>query len=132
MSSVIEVVALALQRQSDLKFMIARRGPGQNGAGDWEFPGGKIEPQETQTESLIREINEEFAFQLDEQKLVFVGTREHNYPERVIRLHLWRALIAVEPVFVLSEHDQVTWCYPQEMQGYPMSAADIPFIEKLI
>ncbi|MHB1654171.1 MAG: (deoxy)nucleoside triphosphate pyrophosphohydrolase [Desulfitobacteriaceae bacterium] len=44
----------------DNKILIAQRAPGENLAGKWEFPGGKIEPGETPQECLKREISEEF------------------------------------------------------------------------
>jgi len=41
------------------KTFIAKRAPGQNLADYWEFPGGKVEVDETQSECLERELSEE-------------------------------------------------------------------------
>jgi 8-oxo-dGTP diphosphatase len=48
----------------DDKVLITRRAPGQNLAGHWEFPGGKIESGETPEECLARELLEELAVQV--------------------------------------------------------------------
>lgn len=54
----IAVVAGALQR-SDGRWLMHRRPEGKHHAGLWEFPGGKVEPSESPTEALLRELAEE-------------------------------------------------------------------------
>lgn len=132
MSSIIEVVALALQRKHDDRFLIARRGPDQSGAGFWEFPGGKVEPFETHTEALVREINEEFSIKLNPAHLQFVDTAEHQYEIKKIKLFLWRSLIDTVPELILTDHDQIQWCHPHEMRQLKLSPGDIYFIDKLL
>ena len=133
MSSVpIEVVALALQRKSDSKYFLARRGPGNSGAGHWEFPGGKIDAGETQTEALVREIKEELAMAIPPEKLTFVGSHFFQYPTKRIQLHLWALQLETPPAYQLSEHDQVMWCRPEAMKSISMSPADLYFIDQLL
>lgn len=55
---VLYVVAGALVTP-DLKVLLSRRPEGKNLAGFWEFPGGKIEPDETPRDALCRELKEE-------------------------------------------------------------------------
>ena len=137
MSSVpVEVVALALQRKSDSKYFLARRGPGNSGAGHWEFPGGKVDAGETQVEALVREIKEELAMTIDPQQLSQVGSHFFKYPTKEIHLHLWTLKTEVpldcEIFYELSEHDQVMWCRPEQMKSLLMSPADIFFNDKLL
>lgn len=132
MSSIIEVVALALQRKQDGRFLIARRGPGQSGAGHWEFPGGKVESGETRKEALAREIQEEFSFTVSQSSLEFVDTADYSYPAKVIRLYLFQSSVDHTPEFVLTDHDQIAWCTPTEMKTYPLSPGDVYFIDKLL
>jgi len=51
----IEVVAAVLQK-SDGSFLLAQRPEGKVYAGYWEFPGGKVEPDETPEAALAREL----------------------------------------------------------------------------
>ena len=58
----IEVAAAILQAGS--KVLIGKRMKGDSNAGKWEFPGGKINNDETPEEALKREIQEELGFEL--------------------------------------------------------------------
>lgn len=134
MSSIpIEVVALALQKAADKKYLLARRGPGQSGAGHWEFPGGKVEKGESEKAALVREIDEELAFKINTDNLVFVAEQTFRYPEKLVNLKLWKLVSdQTEFDFKLSEHDQIAWCTPAEMRLYPLSPGDVFFIDKLL
>ena len=132
MSSIIEVVALALQRKVDNRYMIARRGPGGSGAGFWEFPGGKIETGETQPQALIREIFEEFSFLLETKDLQFIDQNIHEYSGKKISLYLWTCQLMTIPNMKLVDHDDIAWCNPNEMRDYNISLGDVYFISKLI
>ena len=55
----IKVVAALIEK--DNKFLIARRSTGdENVLGKWEFPGGKVNPNEDELAAIEREIKEEF------------------------------------------------------------------------
>ncbi|MBC7419372.1 MAG: (deoxy)nucleoside triphosphate pyrophosphohydrolase [Bdellovibrio sp.] len=127
----IQVVALALRRELDGRYLVTRRGPGQSGAGEWEFPGGKLEPCESQKQALKREIEEELGFSLEEQKLLFVAENSHHYPNKSIQLFLWSLSLNVIPEIILTEHDQLQWCHASEMHTLGLSQADRPFIDQL-
>lgn len=131
MSSIIEVVALALQRKLDNRYLLARRGPEESGAGFWEFPGGKIEPGESQPEALVREIFEEFSIKLEMNSLRFIDQNIHEYFGKKIRIHLWACTLDSIPDFILIDHDKVAWCRPDEMHNYSVSPGNIYFTDKL-
>ena len=132
MSSIIEVVALALQRTSDSRFMLARRGPNESGAGYWEFPGGKVERGETQRQALVREIGEELSLKIKPELLVLVAQNDHQYGAKVFRIFLWKCVINADPLVSLIDHDQIMWCDSFEMRALKVSAGDVTFIEKLL
>lgn len=127
----IEVVALALQRLSDQHYLITRRGPGQAGAGEWEFPGGKVEPGETQTQGLVREIKEELSIDLVEKNLIFVADHIEHYPEKSVHIFLFKMVIGINPIIVLTEHDQYNWLHKNDILISSLSAGDRPFISHL-
>lgn len=128
---IIEVVALALQSQ-DGRFMLARRGPAGSGAGEWEFPGGKIEPGETEEEALCREIREELQFDLSVYPKTKIAVNLHSYPQKTVRIHLWMVrLEEANPEFILTDHDRVEWYHGEDMTRVPMSAGDQSFVESL-
>ena len=54
---VIKVTGAIIQKEN--KFLICRRGPNEKAAGLWEFPGGKLEINETLEECILRELKEE-------------------------------------------------------------------------
>lgn len=124
----IEVVALALQRLSDQKYLIARRGPGQSGAGEWEFPGGKVESGESQKAALVREIDEELGLKLDESKLYFITDHIEHYPQKSVHLFLWKQIIDQTPAIHLTEHDQYLWLDRIELSHFQLSLGDRPFL----
>ena len=53
----LEVVAAVFVRDSTV--LACRRAPGKTAAGKWEFPGGKVDDDETSEAALVREIHEE-------------------------------------------------------------------------
>lgn len=125
------VVAAVIQREFpvDGKVLIVKRGQNQSGAGDWEFPGGKVEEGETLEEALIREIQEELGIQIRVSELL--GENRHHYPSKVIWLKVYRAFTSQEAIN-LTEHDDFKWCHPEDICIDELSAADRPFVEILL
>ena len=131
-SPVVEVVALALQNSQDKKYFLARRSPGGSGAGCWEFPGGKIEPGETQQQALCREIREELAYDLNPLSIKFVGENVHAYEKGKVRIYLWRSEVGYRPEFTLLDHDATDWFHAGELGEINLSEADKPFISLIL
>lgn len=130
LESPVLVVAGVIRRRLDpeKRVLLVRRGPGQSGAGFWEFPGGKVEPQESPEAALIREIDEELSLSIQVQGLV--GEKDFAYPSKTIRLRVYWAQCENEEV-QLSEHDAIKWCLPQEISLEELSEADRPFVSLL-
>ncbi len=125
---IISVVALALRHRPTGQFMLARRGPFESGAGQWEFPGGKIDAGETPQQALHREIQEELSFDLSPYSSVFIGSNLHRYPDKEIKLGLWFVEVDEKPEFTLIDHDQIVWLKPSEIIESDLSEGDKPFI----
>lgn len=79
----------------------------------WEYPGGKVEPGETEPEALERELREEMDYPI--RVIGLLSTVEHTYPDFAIRLrfYLCQPADAEHPRhFVLKEHNACCWLPP--------------------
>jgi 8-oxo-dGTP diphosphatase len=121
------VVAAAVVERDDA-FLLTRRLKGTHLEGTWEFPGGKCEPGETADACLLREIREELAAGVQIGELILV-TR-HDYPERAVELHFFRAALVGEPVPQLGQ--QMRWVPRSELAALPLPPADAELIRLLL
>ena len=71
----------------DNKVLVAERPVGKPYSGYWEFPGGKIEPQESPQEALIRELREELGIDVITAEPWFI--HQHHYPDKKVELNMW-------------------------------------------
>lgn len=112
----------------DHLMLIAQRGPGQNLAGKWEFPGGKIEPGETPEACLTREIKEEL--DIDIEVVGFFAESIYRYEAGQIRLLAFTAnWIGGE--LQAKEHSQIRWINREQLADFDFAPADRPFVEQL-
>jgi 8-oxo-dGTP diphosphatase len=112
----------------DGKILIARRGRGDRLAGKWEFPGGKLEADESPAACLKRELKEEF--NIDVAVGEFLGSGIHHYPHLSINLHVFRAYWTGGRLTV-NAHAEHRWVGVTELPRFDFSPADVPFVEKL-
>jgi len=83
-------VAVAVITRADGSFLMARRPEGKPYAGYWEFPGGKVEPNESVEDALEREIREELGIAVT-RAYPWV-TQIFTYPHATVKLHFYRVL----------------------------------------
>lgn len=123
----VEVVA-ALIWDND-KFMICQRPENKARGLLWEFVGGKVEPNETKEQALIRECQEELDITLEVGK-VFLDV-VHEYPDITVHLTLFNAVISEgEPK--LLEHNDLRWITPKEITQYDFCPADEEILERIL
>lgn len=123
----VEVVA-ALIWDND-KFMICQRPENKARGLLWEFVGGKVEPNETKEQALIRECQEELDITLKVGK-VFLDV-VHEYPDITVHLTLFNAVISEgEPK--LLEHNDLRWITPKEIPQYDFCPADEEILERIL
>lgn len=121
----IEVVAAIIKQNN--KYFATQRGYGEFKDG-WEFPGGKIERNETRQEALKREIKEE----LDIEILVedFLTTVNYDYPEFHLTMHCYLCTISSGEI-VLKEHEAAKWLTKEELRTIQWLPADIKIVDIL-
>ena len=120
------VVAVALI-DVDGRVLIAQRPAGKALAGLWEFPGGKVEPDERPEAALIRELNEELGIDVQEACLAPFVFASHAYESfhLLMPLYLCRRWSGV---VVKREHAALAWVKPNKLSDYPMPPADAPLV----
>lgn len=116
----IDVVA-AIIRNEDDKILIAQRNYKKAQGGLWEFPGGKIEPNETKEEAVVREIKEEMDIDIKAKK--YIDEKKFKYPEKKINL------IAIECELIKgdikkTEHEDIRWVDKNELRSFNFAPAD--------
>ncbi len=109
------------------KVMAAQRGPRMRMPFKWEFPGGKIEPGESASQCILREITEEFGIQIVIQSALPPAT--HAYPDFQIRLHPFVCRITGTAAMTLSEHNAVSWKTPDQLLTLDWAAADVAVVK---
>lgn len=124
----IEVAAAIIVNQ-DGRVLLARRKPGKSQGGLWEFPGGKLEPEETAVDCLRRELLEEMGIEIEPH--TYFAVHEHDYGTLSIRLIAYKADY-IHGVIELVDHDAYAWVMPSELGNYELAPADVPFAERLI
>ena len=110
------------------RFLICQR-PRHKARGlQWEFVGGKIEPNETGEQALIRECQEELDITVRVHE-VFAQVL-HLYQDLTVALTVYRAEIASGTPKLL-EHEAMQWIRPTEIDQYDFCPADVEILEKI-
>ena len=116
----IEVVAGVIYKED--KFLIAQRNLKKAQGGLWEFPGGKVEKNETHEEALKREIKEEFNADIRVDK--YIGENVHHYPEKDIKLVFYKATLLSEKIDLLV-HEDYRWITKEDKDNFEFAGADV-------
>jgi len=125
------LVAACALIDADGRVLIAQRPEGKPMAGLWEFPGGKVEQDETPEDTLIRELAEELGITVREACLAPLTFASHAYPDFHLLMPLyvcrrWEGM--VQPL----EGQQLKWVRPNRLRDYPMPPADVPLVAHLM
>lgn len=127
MGAVPLLVVAGVARSGD-KVLLTERMPGSHLEGTWEFPGGKVDLDETPEEALIREWKEELAVEIrDLRPWTFAY---HRYPEKTVLILFFHVQVVGEPV--PQEGQKMGWIPRSELAKLPMPAADKALIEDLM
>lgn len=121
-------VVTAMMRKGD-EVLLGLRPEGHNLAGFWEFPGGKIEPDETPEEALKRELSEELGIEAEIGPIRFTGI--HSYGDTGILLLFydvpyWKG----EPKTV--HHSGLKWVKISDLKNENLPEANHKLLDKII
>ena len=104
----------------------------QRGYGEWkdwwEFPGGKIEPDETPENALKREIQEELSVEINVDE--FLCTVEYDYPKFHLTMHCYLCSLLTEALH-LNEHEAAKWLSKDELDSVKWLPADLEVIDRI-
>jgi 8-oxo-dGTP diphosphatase len=123
---VITVIAGILELSG--KILIAQRKADDHLAHKWEFPGGKLEADETPEQCIVRELYEELGIQTRCETLV--GTSIWAYQGIPFELHAYRVRY-LSGSFLLHDHAAIQWVTVEELDAYDFAEADLPIVQKL-
>jgi len=106
--------------------LAALRAPGMPLAGRWEFPGGKVEPGESDQTALERELQEE----LDVGVAVGRRLAESTTAQGSVQIHLVAYQCAIrsgEPRPL--QHAEIRWVSSGELDALAWAVADVPLLD---
>lgn len=121
------LVAAAALIDVDGRVLLAERPAGKPMAGLWEFPGGKVGPDESPEAALIRELKEELGIDTRSSCLAPLTFASHRYES----FHLLMPLFACrvwQGIPRPLEGQRLAWVNKQNLARYPMPPADVPLV----
>ena len=111
------------------RVLIAERPPGKPLSGQWEFPGGKVEPGESEEAALARELAEELGIEVTGARAMM--RLNHRYPDRAVELSLWVVeSYRGEPQAL--DGQRLKWVPRAQLGSEDILEADRPFVAALL
>ena len=126
----IKVVAAVIcdSFENKTKIFATSRGYGDF-KGQWEFPGGKVEPGETPQQALVREIKEELDVKVEVGELI--DTIEYDYPAFHLSMDCFWCNVIDGEIF-LKEAEAAKWLNKNELHSVDWLPADMSLINKIL
>ena len=121
-------VAIAIIINDKNQILISKRSAEQHQGNKWEFPGGKLEPNETSQDALQRELKEELGIQV--KSTIFFMALHHQYKDKKICLDVYKVTSWGGNVQGL-EGQPIQWIERSELINYQFPAANADIIRRL-
>lgn len=110
------------------QILIDRRRPEGVFGGLWEFPGGKIEPDETVEDCIKREIQEELGIGIEVGKHLITIDYTYSHLRVTLSVHHCRHLVG-DPMPI--ECDEIRWVSLDEIDQFPFPKGNVQIIAAL-
>ena len=124
----IRVVAAVVRR--DGRVLVTRRHPSAERGGLWEFPGGKLEAGESESEALVREIREELGCAVTVGRLLC--RHRHRYPDLEVELAFYACQLAPGEEPRCLGAASLEWAPEAALSSYDFCEADRPILPVLV
>ncbi|PTE32903.1 8-oxo-dGTP diphosphatase MutT [Mammaliicoccus fleurettii] len=95
----------------------------------WEFPGGKVEKDESEIDALKREIKEEMLCDLEVGEKITSTAYEYDFG--IVNLHTYKCKLK-EKMPTLTEHKNIKWLEVNELESLEWAPADIPAVKIIV
>ena len=122
------IVAAAIITNEKDEILICRRSETSKNANLWEFPGGKLEKNETLEECVVRECKEEL--DLDIELHGIFDTASFTYPDSHIDFTFFNAKILRGQV-IRRVHRDIKWVKRENLKNFDFCPADVDLVDKL-
>ena len=128
----VRVVAAIIQRGDE--YLVGRRAAHKSSAGEWEFPGGKPEPGETEPAALEREILEELGVEIRVLRLFdrSVTTIYTASGGLEIELACYACELVANAPSASTDHDRLEWVGERELAALNWAEPDRPALKRLL
>lgn len=127
MKKTVKVVGAIILNEAD-EVLCALRSPNMSLPNYWEFPGGKVEENESLEEAIVREIKEELNCLIETNQIFHEYTHEYEH----IFVNLITVLCRlVDGTPTASEHAELKWINKKNLTGLQWAPADIPTVDLL-
>jgi 8-oxo-dGTP diphosphatase len=128
MKKLVKVVGAVIENENQ-EILCALRAPNMSLGNLWEFPGGKIEKDESLKEAIEREIKEELNCEIEYTGLFNDNT--HEYETFIINLITVKCRL-VQGTPTASEHSKLIWLKRENLNSLKWAPADVPAVKQLI
>lgn len=128
MKKLIKVVGAIIENDNK-EILCALRSPKMSIPNHWEFPGGKIEENESLEEAIVREINEELKCTIEFKELFNNNT--HEYEKFIVNLITLKCKL-VDGSPIATEHSKLIWLKRENLESLNWAPADVSAVEQLI
>jgi 8-oxo-dGTP diphosphatase len=119
------VVAAAIMRNG--RVLAARRALPPEVAGQWEFPGGKVEAGESESDALVREIREELGVEI----AVGDALAQSRIDDATV-LRVFSAEWLTGDEEARYDHDEIRWFAPEDLVGVAWIPADLKLVPAVV